>query len=485
MLGQQLSDVFGSLPAPITAQAPHVKAPGFARLAPLSALALLLIAGRGNATELVWDGSYRMRARYFDSLSLSDTNDYAEGSSFGFDHRLRLQPGWLLSDRVAIYTQVDLLPFVSWGDTADTTEAFTGDELPIASSQSVGSPTTEEGAATLQNIRVTRAWAEADLGFGRLRFGRVPVQWGSGLVWNAGNDALSEYGDTADRIQLTSLVGPVYVIGAFDVPFEGYLNQRDDFSGLVAGVLYETETKALGTYNTFRWMNNTDDGTSYKAFIGDVWGWAQMGQAEVELELATVAAGGDLDTGENDIRVLSFGGNLGIKVPIEKIRLGVDVGYASGDKDETDSALHVFSFDPDFNRTLILFEEPLPTLEAGTANSSNGGRTYDAMRTGDGISNAVYLRPSVGYQLREDLSGHLSLFAAQKARVAEDLKSTRGYGLEVDADVYYAPVEFFNLHATGGFLLPGKYYTEFEDDKYGSGFDQPAFGLRLVGEAHF
>ena len=138
--------MFGSLPAPITAQAPHVKVPGISRLAPLSALALLFIAGRGNATELVWDGSYRMRARYFNSLSLSDTNDYAEGSSFGIDHRLRLQPGWLLSDRVGIYTQVDLLPFVTWGESADTTDAFTGDELPIAFSQSVSPPTTTEGS---------------------------------------------------------------------------------------------------------------------------------------------------------------------------------------------------------------------------------------------------------------------------------------------------------------------------------------------------
>lgn len=462
-----------------------MKAPGYARIAPLSALALLFFAGRADATELVWEGSYRMRARYFDSLSLSDSNDYAEGNSFGFDHRLRLQPGWLLSDRVAIYTQLDLLPYVSWGDSVDTTAPFTGDEVAVAYSQSVDPPTTDDGAATLQNIRVTRAWAEADLGFGRLRFGRVPVQWGSGMVWNAGNDALSEYGDTADRIQLTSLVGPVYLIGAFDVPFEGYLNQKDDFSGVVAGVLYQTETKALGTYNTFRWMNNPDDETSFNAFIGDIWGWAQMGQAEVELEFATVAAGGDLDTGENAISVLSFGGNLGVKVPIDKIRLGLDFGYASGDKEETDTALHSFGFDPDFNRTLLMFEEPLPTLEAGTANSSNGGRTYEAMRTGDGINNALYIRPSAGYQLRDDLSGHLSLFAAQRARVAEEDKDTRGYGMEVDADVFYSPMEFFDVHATGAFMLPGKYYSAYEDDKYGTGFDSPAWGLRLVGEAHF
>lgn len=455
------------------------------RLAAL-ALPLLFVSSPAGAAELVWEGHFRSRARFFDSLSLSDTNTSAEGSSFWWDNRLRLQPGWLLSDKVSIHAQLDLLPYVSWGERAVLADAYVDDEdEALAWTQAVAPPVTEEGGATLQNIQVTRAWAELDTGIGRFRFGRVPVHWGSGLVWNAGNDPLSEYGDTSDRVQLTSRVGPVYVISGFEVPFEGYVNQRDDLSGVVGGVLYETESVALGTYNTFRWASDPEDETSFSAFIGDVWGWSRFGPAEIELELAAVVGGGDLDTGENDISVLSFGGVLSASMPIDRLRVGLDVGFAGGDQDETDDKLRVFTFDPDWNRTLLLFEEPLPTLEASSASSANEGRSYGAMVTSDGISNAMFLRPRVGWGFNDKLSADLSLFAAQRARVSEDDKANKGLGLEVDLDVRYEPFEFFSLSGTTGVLVPGRAFSQFEDDQLGGGFDQPAWGARLVGEAHF
>lgn len=452
-----------------------------------AALLLLLGPTSANATELVWDGHFRSRARFFDSLSLSDTNAYAEGSSFWWDNRLRLEPTWFMSDHVSVHAQLDLLPFVSWGDEAVTTDPVTGDDVATAWTQVVQPPTTDEGGATLQNLRVTRAWGELDTDIGRIRFGRVPVQWGSGMVWNAGNDPLSEYGDTSDRLQITSKVGPVYLIGAYELPFEGYVNQADDLSGAVAGVLYETESVGIGTYNTFRWTKNTEEDTQFSALIADIWGYSKFGAAEIELELAGVFGGGDLDTGENDIRISSFGGVLSGKVPISRYRLGLDVGLAGGDQDDTDSNLHVFSFDPDWNRTLLLFEEPMPTLEAGTANATNGGRNLGAIQTSDGISNAIFARPSAGIMVKDKLELDLSLFAARTARIEKDSETDTelGYGMEVDLDVHYQPFEFFSLDGTAGALLPGKVFTTFEDTDLGGGFDQPAFGVRIVGTAKF
>lgn len=452
-----------------------------------AAILLLLAPTSASATELIWDGHFRSRARYFDSLSLSDANAYAEGSSFGWDNRLRLEPGWYMSQNVSIHAQLDLLPYVSWGDEAVTTDPVTGDDVATAWTQAVQAPTTEEGGATPQNIAVTRAWGELDTEIGRIRFGRMPVAWGAGMVWNAGNDPLSEYGDTSDRLQITSKVGPVYLIGAYELPFEGYLNQRDDLSGVVGGVLYETESVGIGTYNTFRWMNNTDESTKFSAFIGDIWAYSKFGAAEVELELAGVFGGGDLDTGENDINVTSFGGVLSAKVPLNQYRFGLDAGFAGGDEDDSDTTLHTFSFDPDWNRTLLLFEEPLPTLEAGTPNASNEGRNYGAMQTSDGIRNALFLRPSAGILIQDKLELGVSVFAARTARVDKDAEDDPelGYGTEFDLDVRYQPFEFFSLDGTAGLLLPGKLFTTYEDADLGGDFDQPAFGVRIVGTAKF
>lgn len=454
------------------------------RLLPIAAL---VASADVHATELTWEGHFRSRARYFDSLSLSDTNAYAEGASMGLDTRLRLQPGLVLSDKVAIYTQVDLLPYVSWGDEATDTAPFTGDDVPVAYSQSVTPPTDEDGAATLQNIQVTRAWAEVGLPFGRLRFGRMPVQWGSGMVWNAGNDPLSEYGDTADRLQITALTGPVYVIGAYELPFEGLVNQKDDLHSLVGGVVYQTETVGLGTYNVYRWMNDGTD--KFGAYIGDVWGRAELGGGSVEAEFAAVVGSGDLDATTNDVRISSFGAHLNGEMPLDKLRVGLMAGFAGGDGDESDSKLHTFTFDPDFNVGLLLFEEPLPTLEAASPSSTNGGRNYDATLTWDGVSNALFARPRVGYQLRDDLLGEISLLAATRARQTDDEKDAgtdnKSYGLELDADIHYEPVDFVRLQATGAVLFPGTFYKDYEDDTLGGDFDQPAFGLRLVGAIEF
>lgn len=77
--------------------------------------ALLLIASPAHATELVWQGYYRGRALLYDSLSLSDSNANAEGTSNSFDHRLLLRPSWMISDHAAIHAEVDVFKLALWG----------------------------------------------------------------------------------------------------------------------------------------------------------------------------------------------------------------------------------------------------------------------------------------------------------------------------------------------------------------------------------
>ena len=446
-------------------------------------LALALLPRGATAAELVWDGYYRSRARFFDSLSLSNTNTYAEGASAWWDHRLRLQPGFLISSNVGIHVQIDGLLGVPWGDEVATEDPLTGDALPVAWSQEVGPPTTDEGGTTSQNLRLTRAWGEVSSSIGTFRFGRLPVHWGSGMVWNAGNDPDDEYGDTADRLQITSRVGPVYVFGAYELPFEGFVSEHDDVSALVAGVLYQSEVASLGTYNVYRWSKYDD--SKYGAYIGDIWGRAELGPAVIETEVAAVLGGGDLDTGANDIRVASFGAQLSADLTSDKLIFGLGAGFAGGDGDSSDSRIRSFSFDKDFNVALILFEEPLPTLQSTVLNDSNGGRNYDAARTWDGVSNALYIRPHGGYQLRDDLVADVSLIAAQAAKVDADQSTAKGYGLEIDAGLQYTPFEHLSVQAAGGVFMPGKYFSEYEDESYGSGFDRTVFAGRLMGTVSF
>lgn len=450
----------------------------------LAALGLSATALPAQAAELAWDGFYRARAEYFNSLSLSNTNTNAEGAALAFDHHARLQPGWLLSDHVSVFTQVDLLPFVSWGDeVVQETDPATGLVEPIAFSDTVGPPTGTDGEATLQNIQVTRLWAELHTRWGQVRFGRMPVHWGTGMVFNAGNEPEAEYGDTADRVQFTAKAGDVFVLGAWEGRHEGFLGERDDYKALAAAVMYRTEQAGLGFYNTYRWQSWEE--TKFGYWVGDLWGEAEAGPATVQAEFAAVFGSGDLETGANDVTVSSFGGNVDVGLQADRFRVGAGFGLAGGDADPTDTRLHTFEFDPDFNVGLMLFEEPMPVLEPAVKNDANGGRTYEALRTGNRVSNALYIRPRVGWQFRKDLTADLSLLAAQHAKVPEAYRSTRGYGLEVDGDVNYEPFPHFRLQATTGVFFPGKFFSQYEHEDLGGGFDRAAVGVRLLGVAEF
>lgn len=450
----------------------------------LSLAVALSWSGAASAAEVVWDGHYRARGEMFNTLSLSDTNANAEDPAWHMDHRLRLRPGFLLSDQVAIYTQLDFLPYVKWGQTPTiVTDPLTGEDQPVVFSDAVQPPTTTEGAVTLENIRVTRLWGEVQTKYGLVRFGRVPNHWGSGMVFNAGNRDIDEFGDTVDRVQFTGKIKKIFLMGGFENRSEGFSAVKDDYRGVVASVLYSGEKVGLGTFQTYRWQNTGD--TRFTTWIGDIWGKADLGIATAEIEFAAMVGGGDLTTGVNDLRISSFGGHLGATLDPGRIRAGLMLGFATGDADPNDTTVKTFTYDPDFNVSLFLFEEPMPTLTADVPNTSNDARTTDAARTGYGISNALFLRPSVGWRFNKGLTTDLSWFAARQAKQAELETAGPGYGSEFDATVTWEPIPHFRLQGTGALFLPGAYFRNYEDADFDGGFDQPAYGGRLMTTLEF
>lgn len=118
-------------------------------------------------------------------------------------------------------------------------------------------------------------------------------------------------------------------------------------------------------------------------------------------------------------------------------------------------------------------------------NESNGGRDTEAVRTGTSVENALYLRPHVGYQVREDLVADLAVLAARAAVLPEDETTGEGYGIELDASIRYDPVAHAWTQATVGVLLPGKYFTEYEHEDLGGDFDQPVLGVQVLGTVEF
>lgn len=449
----------------------------------LTLIAAFAFSSSASAAEVEWHGHYRTRVLAYNSLSLSDTNANATAGTVYLDHRLRLQPTFHASSRVAVHAQLDMLNLTSFGDNINNYTLADGTLLPAAYAHGVAPDLTQNNMGNFGNVSLTRAWADIYLPYGRLSMGRMPQHWGAGVLFNDGLTPESEFGDTGDRIQFTSRVGPVYLMGAYEQLSEGYWEEGDDRDDSVAAdfaVAYLGETMGLGLYNRYRHQF----GPTYQAYTASLWGFSELGPARIELEFAGNFGGGDLNSQNNDVSQVAFGGILSGSMTLpNKLNAGLDVGMASGDSDTTDSTDRTFTFDRDKNIALMMFEEPLPVLAPAVRNSENLGRDTGAVLTGEGVSNALFLKPTIGYQIRDDLHGQVSLLGARTFAAPSDAR--RGYGWEIGADLTYSPVEHFYLKASGAVLVPGEYYSNYVDPDLGGGFDSPAFGGRLYLVAEF
>jgi len=103
-------------------------------------------------------------------------------------------------------------------DPASNTLGF-----PVTNSEGPGNTTDSLYTGTTNSINVQRVWAEYNTPLGQLRFGRMPGNWGLGMVENAGDGIDSDYQTTLDRIMfVTGLKSmDLYFGGAWDFPSSG------------------------------------------------------------------------------------------------------------------------------------------------------------------------------------------------------------------------------------------------------------------------
>jgi uncharacterized protein (TIGR04551 family) len=157
----------------------------------------------------------------------------------GANVRFRLDPEIHVSDNLRILSEVDLLDNVVLGSTPNsyatqpvTPSTSTGTlKFPTGYASagynayaSLGFFSTTQGPPTAgvnsntNSIEVKRVWGEYVTPVGQLRFGRMPSQWGLGMVDNAGDGIDSDYQTTTDRIMfITGLKSmDLYFGGAWD-----------------------------------------------------------------------------------------------------------------------------------------------------------------------------------------------------------------------------------------------------------------------------
>ncbi|MDX2055358.1 MAG: TIGR04551 family protein [Polyangiaceae bacterium] len=436
----------------------------------------------------------------------------------GANLRFRLAPELLISDNLRVRSQIDLLDNLVLGSTPDSysvtptgygyaVRSPDGNVAGNASQATTATPPTSGVNSLSDSIAVKRAWAEYSTPVGEVRFGRMPNQWGLGMLYNSGDGYDDDYQSTVDRILFSTEVAPLDLMfaGAWDFPSEGATSanlsnvggqpydvaQADDVDELVFMVARKKSTELeqlalthgelvvnTGLRLSRRTQRLTDDlsgagngsiagpGTcqmggaaldcapstqltferrGLSLWIPDV--WVQLLYKKFRYELEFAAFHGSVENATNGasdyasapggkgykIRQYGFATELEQKLVEDRLKLGFNFGWASGDPDEEglapprsgsvsqngDDTFSTFRFNPAYRVDLILNRNVLGRVQG----------TY-------------YFRPSVSYDFMRNPNGQRlgGQFAAIWTRASEFIQApgnARDLGIELNGSVMF------------------------------------------------
>lgn len=160
--------------------------------------------------------------------------------------RLRLEPTLNVSEHVRVRSQVDVLDNYVLGSSVGDTFLSTFSPYPTTFYGSSRVSGQDDPTADRDAIQVKRVWAEIQTPVGLLSFGRMPSQWGLGIMANAGGDIDDDYGDTVDRLQfaippVATPIGKLSFVPILDFDAEGVLN-RDTHTASGTGQPFDAES---------------------------------------------------------------------------------------------------------------------------------------------------------------------------------------------------------------------------------------------------
>ncbi|MFN0245440.1 MAG: TIGR04551 family protein [Kofleriaceae bacterium] len=350
-------------------------------------------------------------------------------------------------------------------------------------------------------IVIKRAWAEIAIPLGILKAGRMPNHWGMGINHNGGGkdpigggyDTEGDYGDTVDRVSFSAQIPgtPLRAMLAtdwssttlvsnqtvFNKGHEGHpfdLDDQDDVDGWVGviskmdspqefkdtvdrgdvafnyGIYFEYKTQNWD-FNTTNFVTGGQPDTELgytprdlTVYSPDLWAKLGYGRWTIEGEFAaTLGKITRLDDygklGAVDIR--KYGGvlRIGWKGLENKLRLGVEGGFASGDQWDntpqgntnvafanllgvcavgqicpTSNKLTQFIFDRDYKVDMILWRHLVGA-----------------------VTNAGYVKPTLSYDLTSSIAFQIANITSFALKPVATPGNETMYGTEFNGDIGY------------------------------------------------
>ncbi len=322
---------------------------------------------------------------------------------------------------------------------------------------------------------------------------------------DTGMDLDSDYGDTVDRLMVSAEIpgSPLRAAAAYDFPFTGLTSHQSDLAGGAPGqpwdlddvddvsqwMLAVAKMDAPADFKeqvdrgdlalnyagrlTYRSQGLDYDASTFTSggaadpdkfvqrglsqYIGDA--WIKLGYKKVLFEAEVAGSVGSIDTVSDivpatdgphqvDIRTLGAVARVHTTAFDDKLGYGLELGMATGDDGDNavegrthlryaqftpasdDSSMSRFVFDPDYKVDLILFRELIGA-----------------------VSNAVYLRPRMSYQLTKSITFRAQNVTSAAMKTVSTPGNDTFWGTEFDGDLGYDSGGF-HMGLSYGVLFP-------------------------------
>ncbi|MCM2323369.1 MAG: hypothetical protein NDJ90_08920 [Oligoflexia bacterium] len=403
---------------------------------------------------------------------------------------LRLRPKLVVNDNVFIKSEWWL---------GDPVFGITGSAVPYSPDQRLYYSNQSRGSV----VSAQRYWAELLSDFGTIQVGRMPLDWGLGLVWNGGDKLWSRYVSTGDGVRLVSKFGaftfaPAYILysggnsiggacaigGPGCTPFPGgkasvadyslslkYESLEDDFDG---GFNFVKRLAGLhqDVYNLG--IQGTGVATNFNTW--DIYARKRLGNFTVGGEVPITSgsvAGADYST-------IALAGELEWNIA-ESWQAQLRAGHAPGQPNSpsaTPDRLKAFFFNPNYRLGNIMFNYQLANFGGytGTNTLNNPGASPAALRSpfDNPVVNATYVTLGGGYKTQKWSfnTGLVYAHAPQAARAGEFYLNTwkrkmelavadqgKNLGMEWDSGVGFQWDDYLVFRLDVGLFFPGSFYA--------------------------
>jgi hypothetical protein len=444
-----------------------------------SALTLGVDTPRVQALDLDWQGRFQAETNTLFGYSHEQATDQGytipnNGESpANFQNLfLSLRPRVLVNDNVSIFSDL-------WFNSPDA--GFFGSNTTSGGTYSIN----RTGNAT---VSARALYAEVATDFGTFRVGRMPLQFGLGLIWNSsapGNRSrLPSYGD---GMSLTTKLGAFKVTPAFVKYQQARLTgtpqaafqANSGITDYALNLSYQNEDEQMDAGLQFmRRLAGPASGivdpfataapggavgvTGYAYNVWDFYAKKKAGMMTYAVEVPLVTG---LVASQSYSTVA---GAFNARADLNDFwNLKLNLGAASGQGSNSSDKLTAFYFHPDYRPGLILFNYNLRNISKGT------GSFYD-----NPITNARFVSLSAGYA-RGKFSHELLGLYALADQVADGTSARffnawsghyetsagglqpqgKGLGFEVDYSLGYDWDESTRFGADFGLFFPGSFYT--------------------------